>query len=131
MARGQIAFAGAQMEAHYAQLHRREVELAKIAAGEQPNRTPGPKFLASRGIPTGPTQPPDRPSSPLFQTDNLRPEAGRVNFGGHQPGRVNPQLGRNVPPAPLPAPTQQQFGMSGPNRLSRFLNRNTGLGGLT
>jgi hypothetical protein len=30
-----------------------ELSLARIAAGNQPNRTPGPKFLASRGIPSG------------------------------------------------------------------------------
>ena len=87
-----------------------EIDLARIKAGDQPNRTPGPRFLQSRGIPTGlprsdgesfEARPANQPDFDLTPEEQF-PEPGRIT--SRQKVRPNTnglfgQLAINSPPS--------------------------------
>jgi hypothetical protein len=113
---------GAAIRAFQERVWAHEIQLAEIAAGNQPNRTPGPKFLASRGIPTGVGPLPNRPTprehiEDLFgsgQPQDFFAEQGNGQFQPGQRPTIGPvTLAQNVPPV---------MGMS--KNLPNFLNQN-------
>jgi type II secretory pathway pseudopilin PulG len=105
------------------QAQRMAIQLAQIAAGSRGNRTPGPKFLASRGIPSDSSGGSSQPTTLTSQTSqdfNRTADMGEVAPVGSRfgPGAPNIQaLNSNVPPAP-------QSHIAGPNKLKRFLDQN-------
>ena len=135
MSRGQITSAIRGQQGFRERQRQHEIELATIGAGERPNRTPGPLFLRSRGIPTGdPAIDGSRPGIPppgIASRANPRPGFRNPGFGneptGIGGGISNASRAGNFSASPSFA-TQGLLGNAPPRRrnpagsdLSRFL----------
>jgi hypothetical protein len=118
MARSQIQAAGEAFLAWQYKVWAQERALASIAAGNQPNRTPGPKFLASRGIPSGGGEVGNRGGAGFRELGSLTSDQGPDDFFTEQPQAMS--LGQPVIAQPLAQNVPPAFGASG--NLKGFLD---------
>ena len=101
MARGALQQASRGGRSARERQFQHELLLARIAAGDQPNRTPGPLFLQSRGIPSGVASP-FNPSSDFFGNFIGLSNSFRDFFENGFPRRRTPDAKPQIKPKPKP-----------------------------